>query len=64
MVGQLVACVWSQFQSGFREGMSVNDQLVRLSNAAWDGYQMREKIGLVLYDFALALIECDVMGCC
>ena len=47
--GWLSAC-----QAGFREGMSVNDQLVRLSQCIWDGYELREKTGLVLYDFARA----------
>ena len=47
--GWLSAC-----QAGFRAGMSVNDQLVRLSQCIWDGYELREKTGLVLYDFARA----------
>ena len=44
----------SVFQAGFREGRGVNDQLVRLSQAVWDGYQRREKTCLVLYDFERA----------
>ena len=42
--------VLSRFQAGFREGRSVNDQLVRLSQSAWDGYQGRLKTSLMLYD--------------
>jgi ribonuclease HI len=44
----------SVYQAGFRKGRSVNDQLVRLSQAVWDGYQRREKTCLVLYDFERA----------
>ena len=44
----------SRFQAGFREEKGVGDQLVRLSQAVWDGYQRREKTGLVLYDFERA----------
>ena len=44
----------SQYQAGFREGRSVNDQLVRLSQSIWDGYQEKEKTGLILYDFERA----------
>ena len=44
----------SVFQAGFRKGRGVNDQLVRLSQAVWDGYQRREKTCLVLYDFERA----------
>jgi ribonuclease HI len=44
----------SVFQAGFRKGKGVNDQLVRLSQAVWDGYQRREKTCLVLYDFERA----------
>ena len=44
----------SKFQAGFREGRGVTDQLVRLSQAVWDGYQRREKTGLVLFDFERA----------
>ena len=32
----------SKFQAGFREGRGVTDQLVRLSQEIWDGYQRRE----------------------
>ena len=44
----------SVFQAGFRKGRGVNDQLVRLSQAVWDGYQRREKTCLVLYDLERA----------
>ena len=45
----------SVFQAGFRKGRGVNDQLVRLSQAVWDGYQRCEKTCLVLYDFERAV---------
>ena len=46
----------SVYQAGFRKGRGVNDQLVRLSQAVWDGlFQKREKTCLVLYDFEHAL---------
>ncbi|MEL7520288.1 MAG: reverse transcriptase family protein, partial [Cyanobacteria bacterium J06553_1] len=44
----------SECQAGFRKGRGVNDQLVRLSQAVWDGYQRREKTCLVLYDLERA----------
>ena len=44
----------SVYQAGFRKGRGVNDQLIRLSQAVWDGYQRREKTCLVLYDFERA----------
>ena len=44
----------SVFQAGFRRGRGVTDQLVRLSQCVWDGYQRREKTSLVLFDLARA----------
>ena len=44
----------SCFQAGFRKGRGVSDQLVRLSQNVWDGYQRREKTCLVLFDFERA----------
>ena len=45
---------FSCFQAGFREGKGVNDQLVRLSQSVWDGWQERLKTCLMLYDFERA----------
>ena len=45
---------FSNWQAGFREGRSVDDQLVRLAQEIWDGFQAREKTALVLFDFARA----------
>ncbi|MEL6479795.1 MAG: reverse transcriptase family protein, partial [Pseudomonadota bacterium] len=44
----------SEFQAGFRKGRGVTDQLIRLSQSVWDGYQKREKTCLVLYDLERA----------
>ena len=44
----------SCFQAGFRKRRGVSDQLVRLSQNVWDGYQRREKTCLVLFDFERA----------
>jgi ribonuclease HI len=44
----------SEYQAGFREGRGVCDQLLRLSQSVWDGYEERKKTGLVLFDFERA----------
>jgi len=44
----------SEWQAGFREGRGVNEQLVRLSQTVWDGYEERRKTGLMLFDFERA----------
>ena len=44
----------SGMQAGFRKGRGVLDQLLRLSQSVWDGYQRREKTCLVLFDLARA----------
>ena len=44
----------SDFQAGFREGRGVDEQLVRLSQSIWDGYEERLKTALVLFDFERA----------
>ena len=47
-------CKISQYQTGFRQGRGVEDQVVRLSQEVWDGFQERKKSGLVLFDFERA----------
>lgn len=44
----------SDWQAGFRAGRSVEDQLVRLSQEVDDGFQLRKKTVLALYDFSRA----------
>jgi ribonuclease HI len=45
---------FSECQAGFRQGRGVDDQLVRLSQDVYDGFQAREKSGLMLFDMSRA----------
>lgn len=47
-------CFFSAFQAGFRKERSVTQQLIRLSQVVCDGFQLRKKMCLVLYDFERA----------
>ncbi len=44
----------SSCQAGFRRRRGVEDQILRASQAIWDGFQRREKSLLVLLDFSKA----------
>ena len=44
----------SPAQAGFRKRRGVEDQILRASQAIWDGFQRREKSILVLLDFSKA----------
>ena len=46
--------VFHKCQAGFREGRGVDDQLLRLSQIVYDGFQRREKSGLMLFDLSRA----------
>jgi len=44
----------AECQAGFREGRGVDDQLLRLTQSIYDGFQEREKTGLMLFDLSRA----------